>query len=95
MRNRVVGSVGALILVFVAGCSGSMGGSDADDGGTAQLPPSGAPTPTVSPGTAAGPTAAPPVAVVPGASPTTPPSASDGEGSGAFVPSDPSTGPDP
>jgi hypothetical protein len=96
MRNRVVGSVGALILVLVAGCSGSMGSSAADDGGNAQLPPSGAPSPTVSPGTAAGPTAAPPVTAVPGASPATPgPSASDGEGSGAFVPSDPSTGPDP
>jgi hypothetical protein len=90
MRDRVVGSVGALILVLVAGCSGSMGGSDADAARGAEIPGAtpGGPTsvaPTASPGTAAGPTA-----TSPGASPATPPSASDGEGSGAFVPSDPS-----
>jgi hypothetical protein len=94
MRNRVVGSVGALILVLVAGCSGSMGGSDADSGREAERPPSGAPP--VSPGVAAGPTATPsPVAAAPGASPATP-SAPDGEGGGAFAPSDPPTSvPDP
>lgn len=97
MRYRLLGSVGALLLVF--GCSGSMDGGD--DRERAAIPAPGAgPTPTTSPGTASG-TSAPPVPVVsPGgtASPGTPgapppsapgPSASGGT-SGAF-PSDPSS----
>jgi hypothetical protein len=84
MRNRVVGSVGALILVLVAGCSGSMGGSDADAARGTGVP--AGPTVTATPSPAG---TVPSAAGTP-ASPATPPSASDGEGSGAFVPSDPS-----